>query len=105
MLQAFAKAALMIEPKSDKAFASWIDSHPNGFVLNTAANPSARYMVLHKATCVMISPEKRGVARGACTEHKYRKLCADEVEELRGWVRRRGRPDGSFSKRCAWCNP
>jgi hypothetical protein len=95
----------MFLPKSDKEFASWISAHPEGFVLNTAANPSATYMVLHKATYPLISPARMGVARGACTQQEYRKVCAEDIEELRAWVRRRGRPDGSFSKRCGRCHP
>jgi hypothetical protein len=95
----------MFLPKSDKEFASWMGAHPDGFVLNTAATPSASYMVLHKATCPMISPARMGVARGACTQHQYRKVCAEDIDDLRAWVRRRGRPDSSFSKRCGRCNP
>ena len=90
----------MFLPKSDKEFASWISAHPEGFVLNTAANPSATYMVLHKATCPLISPARMGVARGACTQKQYRKVCAEEGVECGG-----GRPDGSFSKRCGRCHP
>jgi hypothetical protein len=69
----------MFLPKSDKEFASWISAHPEGFVLNTAANPSATYMVLHKATCPLISPARMGVARGACTQKQYRKVCAEDA--------------------------
>jgi hypothetical protein len=94
----------MFLPKSDKEFASWMGAHPDGFVLNTAANynPSASFMVLHKATCPMISPARMGVARGGLHATPISEGMRGGYEELRAW---RGRPDGSFSKRCGRCNP
>jgi hypothetical protein len=46
-----------------------------------------------------------GLSAGAFTEMSYKKVCADKIEELRTWVRRHGRRDGSFSRECSLCNP
>jgi hypothetical protein len=95
----------MLEPESDVAFTHWVDAHPDGFVLNTRASPAPTYMILHKASCSSISPDRKGIEAGAYTQRAYRKICADDVEELRSWVQRHGRSDGSFSGRCKMCAP
>ena len=94
-----------IEPKSDAEFARWIDAHPHGFVLHTRATPDPRYTVLHRACCYLISPAKRGLMAGAATERHSRKVCADNLDELREWLRSLGRDDGSLARTCARCDP
>jgi hypothetical protein len=60
-------------------------------------------MILHRASCWTISPARHGLAPGALTQIDYTKVCAEEIDELRRWVRLRGRPDGSFSKQWGKC--
>ena len=90
-------------PATDREYADWVIAHPGGFVLNTRRRNDSSYMVLHTATCRTISPARYGIARGAFTEMEYKKVCAEQVDELQRWVRGHGRPDGSFSKRCRRC--
>jgi hypothetical protein len=94
-----------IEPKSDAEFANWIGAHPRGFVLHTRVTPDPRYIVLHRASCYLIAPTKRGVPPGASTERYHRKICADDLSALRAWLRKHGREDGSFPKVCGRCKP
>jgi hypothetical protein len=95
----------VIEPRSDPEFSLWIDAHPAGFVLHTRVTPDPRYTVLHRASCHLISPAKRGVIAGASTQRYSRKVCADNLEDLRHWLRIFVREDGSFPRTCARCHP
>lgn len=89
----------------DAAYLDWLASHPGGFVLNVRSRPDPFYMVLHRATCRTISAIANEADFGGYTERAYRKICGDSIDELRGWARSHGRPDGSFSKRCGLCRP
>jgi len=42
---------------------------------------------------------------GAYTDRGYQKVVASDLSELRGFARRAGRADGSFSKACGHCQP
>lgn len=88
----------------DVAYLEWLDEHPHGFVINTARYRNPRYMVLHRATCGLIKSTE-GVAEGGFTTRNYIKICSTDVDALRAWVRRHGRPDGSFSRTCGTCKP
>ncbi len=87
---------------------AWRAANPRGFVINTTRRPARRaaYMVRHRARCAYISQDPQ-LARppGAFTERDYVKVCAPTVEELRAWAKTLGRPDGSFSNECGFCNP
>jgi hypothetical protein len=95
----------VIEPRSDPEFARWIDAHPAGFVLHTRVTPDPRYTVLHRASCHLISPAKRGVRGGASTQRYSRKVCAENFGDLRDWLRSFVREDGSVARTCARCHP
>jgi hypothetical protein len=86
----------------DEGYLDWVSAHPEGFVLNVRRVPDPSYVVLHRASCGSISGKQ---ARGAFTERKYRKVCADSVAALSIAAQREGRTDGSFSKRCGHCRP
>lgn len=88
----------------DIAYLEWLDEHPHGFVINTARYRNPRYMVLHRASCGLIKSTE-GVAEGGFTTRNYIKICSTDVDALRAWVRRHGRPDGSFSSTCGTCKP
>jgi len=89
-------------PATDREYHAWRASHPSGSVLNIERTLNPNYMVLHTARCPHISTHSNA---GAFTEHEYRKVCAATIDALREWVRRNGRPDGSFSHRCGTCGP
>ena len=85
----------------DCSYLEWLQTHPNGFVVNLHRVQDPNYVVLHRATCPTISNTKH--APGAYTERAYIKACAETVAELAAVARVQGRADGSFSKRCGRC--
>lgn len=89
----------------DAAYQAWLTAYPCGYVLNVRRSLAPSYMVLHRAACSSISGYTRMAQAGGFTERNYLKLCANDLEHLRAWVRRHGRADGSFSKRCGRCCP
>ena len=88
--------------KAESAFIKWLDEHPDGFVLNTTAKPSATYFVLHRAHCTTLH---RDVPTGGYTERDYIKACTSDPtpNSLEIWARQAGGP--GFTKFCAVCSP
>lgn len=94
----------MIEFKNDEdGYFAWLRAHPTGFVLNVRAKTDPNYVVLHRASCGMISSDKR--APGAYTSKGFRKWCAANLNDLEAAAMQEGRRDGSFSKRCGLRKP
>jgi hypothetical protein len=89
----------------DDPYLDWLRENPRGYVLNRRRGKSDNYLVLHTATCKKIK-EYTGSARpGGFTSREYIKVCSNDIKELEDYARQKGgRPDGSFSRRCA-CNP
>jgi hypothetical protein len=88
----------------DIAYLDWLAHNPEGYVVNTARAMNPKYMVLHRASCTYIGKLLTGEA-GGITERGYVKICAPEVSQLQDWVKKHGRPDGSFSNVCGACRP
>jgi hypothetical protein len=89
----------------DAAYLRWTAAHPAGFVLNTFhRHHSPSFLVLHKADCFTIG-FRRGLKYGTLTQQRYRKICAENIDDLRGWIRSQVRADGLFSGYCSKCNP
>ena len=67
----------------DAGYRRWLSSHPTGFVLNTGRNPTAAYLMLHRATCPTISGEP---ARGTTFTGEYSKVCGgkEDLEAFAG---------------------
>lgn len=89
----------------DDSYLRWIAQNPYGYVVKTNRSKSPDYMVLHGAYCSSISEHGGKATHGAFTERAYVKICAADVNDLRSWVRRQGKPDGSFSSECSICKP
>ena len=87
----------------EQGYFAWLSSHPNGFVLNIRKERDPHYVVLHRASCGLISSSKH--VDGTYTERSYNKWCADDIDSLRNAAKREGRSDGTFSKRCGKCCP
>lgn len=87
----------------EKSYLLWLDANRLGWVINTRRLPTPKYMVLHRATCKKIGDYGEMSKPGGFTERSYTKICATNLEELREWVTKNGRPDGSFSKECKLC--
>ncbi len=43
--------------EDDSGYISWIENHPDGFVVNAHRKPIASYLRLHRATCFTISKD------------------------------------------------
>ncbi len=86
----------------DTSYLNWIAENPDGFVLNVERSPRPAYLVLHRATCSTIAKPRDD---GAYTDRGYQKVVASDLDDLRGYARRAGRADGSFSLVCGHCQP
>ena len=87
----------------EKEYLVWLKANPGGFVVNTRRRPDPDYMVLHRATCWTINRYTTMAKPGGFTERDFIKACSNSLNELRDWVRRNGRSNGSFSKECSIC--
>ncbi len=68
----------------DAGYLTWIAQHPQGYVLNTARQPTADYLIAHRATCPTISGTP---ARGEQWTRDFLKHCAEHRAELRSFAR------------------
>jgi len=89
----------------DEKYLKWIFQNPYGYVINTPRSMPLDYMLLHRSSCSTISEYTGTAKRGGFTERDYIKICAEDIDSLRSWVRQHGRPDGSFSGECHHCEP
>lgn len=93
----------MVEFHDDDAgYMDWLAGHPSGFVVNVRANAGPGYVVLHRASCRHIAAARDD---RAYTGRGYRKVVANNLNELRDYSRSLGRWDGSFSRACSHCAP
>jgi hypothetical protein len=83
----------------DAEYLNWIESHPEGFVVNTTRFPTANYLKLHRASCRTISGEP---SRGIQWTIDYRKACSSDVGPLENWARRK---TGGELQPCGLCKP
>jgi len=91
---------------NEKSYLSWTAKNPDGYVINTRLSDDPKYMVLHRASCDSIHKYK--ITDNDCdgfTEKKYIKICSETISDLSTWIKKHGRPDGSFSKACGLCKP
>ncbi len=89
----------------EAGYLAWIKEHPNGYVLHTERLRNPYYMILHRAACPIISKYSARARPGCFTERDFIKVCCVSAEGLRAWVKKHGRPDGSFSSECSGCRP
>ena len=90
---------------SDTQYQSWLREHLDGFVLNRRRGKSDSYLVLHRASCSIISTYNKMAKLGGFTERTYIKVCATSIKPLKEYARTIGRSDSSFSGKCSRCNP
>ena len=82
----------------DSGYEKWIESHPDGYVLNAERGTlSTCLMNLHRARCYTIVP--RSDRRWT---HQYIKVCSTDMDEIVAWVRTKYCEE---PKRCKICNP
>ena len=90
---------------NDRDYFRWLNTNKLGYVINTTRGRDPDYMILHRSDCHTISEYTGTASRGGFTEREYIKVCANRLEDLREWVKKNGRPDGSFSSECQFCGP
>ena len=91
--------------ENEEGYLDWIKNNPGGFVINLRNNKSPKEMILHRAYCRSITKLHHPAKPGGFTERDYIKVCANDIQSLREWVRKNGRTDGSFTIECSKCNP
>lgn len=70
-------------PKSHVGYLNWLAQQSGGYVVNTTRQPSASYLMLHKATCRTITGTP---TRGQTWTHgDYIKVCGSRLE-LERWA-------------------
>lgn len=85
----------------DSAYLAWLESYPEGYVLNTEPSPNPKYLILHKASCGQLhrkDPRQQGKT------HAYMKVCAMEVVDLQQWVERHVAESANLAH-CGICRP
>ena len=84
---------------NDPGYEGWLESHPDGFVVNTYRTPHPSYLMLHRSTCRWIS----GVPpRGDRWTGDYAKVCAEDRADLERWARDEV---GGTLRGCMKCQP
>ena len=86
----------------DAAYHDWLDRNPAGYVVNVRRTFSAKYVVLHRASCASISASRKA---GAYTERGYRKLCSRTDAAVLEAPTCCGRASGRFTSWCGQCKP
>jgi hypothetical protein len=82
---------------ADPRYRRWLAANPDGFVLNTEVPPSARHLVLHRATCPRVS---RPLPTARVSPPRFGKACATTAEALRAWA---AEEIGALPRDCGLC--
>lgn len=83
---------------NDDGYLTWLDAHPQGFVLNTGRSPRPDYLILHRATCRTIRGRP---TRGGPWTGPYIKVCGDDPLQIAAWA---GSATGAAPRKCGICN-
>src|SRR5208282_4227651 len=81
----------------DYGYLQWLQSHPNGYVLNCGRTLNVASLVLHKASCQRVSANV-----GSIWITSQGKVCAMTTFELDEWAHR---ATGGVPDRCETCQP
>jgi hypothetical protein len=90
---------MIIFINDERAYRSWITHHRQALVLE-GRRPSAKQLVLHRATC----PEVKGTGSNRAHSAAGRKFkaCSADAEELQAWAMEEA---GKRAKACGNCHP
>ncbi len=88
---------------SEAPYLRWLQTHPQGLVVNARRRPDPGYAVLHRATCWTITRPTSQTDGAPFTARSFIKACAATETDLLAWLR--ARQGSGFSKRCAICSP
>ena len=68
----------------EDGYERWLESHPNGYVLNTGTTRGSGDVTLHRARCGLIAPRPN-----LRWTHDYIKVCSTDESEVTGWACRK----------------
>ena len=70
----------------DARYLAWLNTHPDGYVINIARSLNTANARVHRASCRTINPQ-RGIQqpRAVAWTGPYVKVCADQLADLRQW--------------------
>ena len=80
----------------DAGYATWVDAHPQGFVLNQPRSARAKAPTLHRAACGALSTRSGTDTRPSATV----RVCGPDVDVLRTWSMARGTGEPAACRRC-----
>lgn len=78
----------------DAPYLDWLQSHPDGYVLNRRRGSSDNYLVLHRSACNKIRNYTQMARPGGFTGRGYIKVCSNDIESLHQYARNKGGPSG-----------
>ncbi len=81
---------------ADERYFVWLATYPEGFVVNCYRNPTASYLILHRASCRHIQQRE-----GRRSTKDYGKVCVTQEQILIDWAARIG---GALTE-CGFCKP
>lgn len=82
----------------DSGYEKWIESHPDGYVLNAERDTLSTYfMRLHQASCHTIAPKP-----GKHWTRQYIKVCSTDIDEIVAHTRAKYSIE---PKGCGTCDP
>lgn len=85
---------------ADVEYVRWLETHPQGYVLNTSRSPRPDYLILHRASCKSVSRAAEPPVRW--TTGDYIKVCAGNPAEIEHWCRQER---GASPQPCGQCHP
>ncbi len=83
----------------DGDYLKWVESNPQGFVINCNRQPNSRYLILHRADCHTIIGTP---ANGESWTSGYMKVCSLDSMELKNWAHQEIKGD---PRPCGICKP
>lgn len=86
----------------DKPFLQWMNSNPDGYVLNTTGGRRNHYLMLHRSGCHHISGYTTMQSEGAFTTNGYIKVCSNQFSDIEAWISANRESTASL-KPCATC--
>jgi hypothetical protein len=81
----------------EEGYLQWVNTNPNGFVVNAPKQYGIAPDMLHKANCRHIMTSERT----NYTTTDYKKLCSSDKKEIIDW----GAAHSSNFKACKHCKP
>jgi hypothetical protein len=80
----------------DAGYDTWVEAHPQGFVLNQPRSARSKSPTLHRVACGALSTRRGPNAQPSATI----RVCGPDVDALRTWSMARGTGEPAACRRC-----